>query len=129
MGCRENIKAASFQKLQENHPLRVPGKGAHSTFLTHRQPQNVVGGGQGKAEPRGVVAQRLEDGPDDTSACFIGTSQSPWLLRTSPREESSGPASTPPLPPQLTVLSSSRSRYFSLGSRRVTCGRRDLRTK
>lgn len=32
-------------------------------------------------------------------------------------------------PPQLTVLSISRSRYFSSGSRRVTRGRRDLRTK
>ncbi|TEA42233.1 hypothetical protein DBR06_SOUSAS6810168, partial [Sousa chinensis] len=34
----------------------------------------------------------------------------------------------PSATPQLTVLSSSRSRYFSLGSRSVIRGRRDLRT-
>lgn len=38
-------------------------------------------------------------------------------------------SSVPAPSPQLTVLSSSRSRYFSLGSRSVTGGRRDLRTR
>lgn len=37
------------------------GRGAH-TFLTHRQPKSVLGGGQGKSEPLGVVAHSLEDG-------------------------------------------------------------------
>lgn len=55
-------KAACFGRLgKENRALRMLGKGAH-TFLTHRQPQNVLGGGQGKSEPLGVVAHSLEDG-------------------------------------------------------------------
>lgn len=95
------------------------------TFLTHRQPQNVVGRGQGKAEPLGVVAHSLEDrhthvspGRSGAAACF-GASQPQWMVPPLPGL----------LPVHLTVLSSSRSRYFSLGSRRVTFGRRDFRTK
>lgn len=43
-------------------PLGHQGKSPLHTFLTHRQPQNVVGGGQSKAEPLGVVAHSLENG-------------------------------------------------------------------
>lgn len=44
-----------------SHPVRAPGTGAHAILLTHRQPQNVVSRGQGKAEPLGVVIHGLED--------------------------------------------------------------------
>ena len=44
-----------------SHPVKTPGKGAHATLLTHRQPQNVVSRRQGKAEPLGVVVHGLED--------------------------------------------------------------------
>lgn len=44
-----------------SHPVRIPGKGAHAILLTHRQPQNVMSRGQGKAEPLGVVVHGLED--------------------------------------------------------------------
>lgn len=36
--------------------LTAINSGREVDVLTHRQPQNVVGGGQGKAEPPGVVA-------------------------------------------------------------------------
>lgn len=59
---RKQIKVARFRRLQrKNHPLRIAGEGATPHFLTHRQSQNVVGGGQSKAEPLGVVAHSLKD--------------------------------------------------------------------
>lgn len=60
---RHKTEAARFRRPQKGaHPIRIPGKGARAAVLTHRQPQNVVGGGQGKAEPLGVVVHGLEDG-------------------------------------------------------------------
>lgn len=60
---REGLEESCvFWRLgKENRALRMVGKGAHA-FLTHRQPQSVLGGGQGKSEPLGVVAHSLEDG-------------------------------------------------------------------
>ena len=69
--------------------LKIRGKGAH-IFLTHRQPQSVLGSGQRKAEPLGVVAHSLQEGRQ----CFTRTPHPERMLSLPSRK-----GAQVPLPP------------------------------
>lgn len=109
-----------------SHPVRIPGKGAHSTLsLPTGSPRMwwAVGRAKRNLLVLWLTVWRMDDthiSPGRSGAAkSLGASQPQWMVPP-----------LPGLPPsQLTVLSRSRSRYFSLGSRRVAFGRRDLRIK
>lgn len=128
------MEAACFRRPQKgNQPSRTPGKEPTPHFP---YPQAAPERGGRWAEQSG------------TSWC-CGSQSGEWMTRVFHQAGlvlptgipttvdavrfiqggNSGPLLFPSPFLQLTVLSSSRSRYFSLGSRRVTSGRRDLRTK
>lgn len=122
-GDSERVLILLQVHFKQSHSSPSPGY-TQTRFgpLTHRQAQDVIRGGQGEAEPPGVVTDDLEETQtgDNTGREEGGAehtcshSHTDCFLRVHHRRTAADGAPT--------CLSSSRSAYLMLGSSKVMAG-------